>query len=580
VIDPVADLRTLVRAAIKAAFGAIAETIEIAVRRSEYADYQADVALLLARSLRRSPKEVATAIVAALPRGPEIDRCEVSGPGFINITCRPDYLAAQLSRMHDDGRLGVDAAATPETVVVDYSSPNLAKEMHVGHLRSTIIGDCLVRTLEYLGHTVVRQNHIGDWGTPFGMLIEQMLDRGVNANADAEGVRELSTFYRQARVRFDTDPAFAERARARVVLLQQGDAATLKLWRRLLKLTSAYIEALYARLRVSLTEEDIAGESRYHDQLDAIVRELESKGLAQPSEGAICVFPAGFAGRDGKPIPLIVRKQDGGFGYAATDLAALKYRIQKLSARRLLYVVGVTQSQHFAMIFDTARRAGWATENVRLEHVAFGSVLGEDGKVLKTRAGEAVGLLALVEEAVSRARRIIDEGSPELGEADRERIAEMVGIGAVKYADLANDRIRDYVFRWDQMLAFEGNTAAYLMYAHARIRAMVRKAAEIDSTGAPSARAIRIETAAERMLALELLEFPGTVAAVGESLQPHRLCQRIFQVATAFTRFYGACPVLSAEPALRASRLVICELTAQVLECGLALLGIGAPERM
>jgi arginyl-tRNA synthetase len=578
VIDPVADLRSLVRAAIRTVCGDRAETVEIAVRRSEFADYQADVALLLARTLRRSPKEVATALIAALPPGPQIDRCELSGPGFINITCRSDYLAAQLRRMHEDARLGVGAAAIPETVIVDYSSPNLAKEMHVGHLRSTIIGDCLVRTLEYLGHTVRRQNHIGDWGTPFGMLIEQMLDMGAGANG--EGVRELSLFYRQARIRFDTDPDFAERARTRVVLLQQGDAATMELWRRLLKLTSVYIEALYAKLHVRLTEEDIAGESRYHGQLDAVVTELEGKGLAQPSEGATCVFPPGFAGRDGKPIPLIVRKQDGGFGYAATDLAALKYRVQKLSAQRLLYVVGATQSQHFAMIFDTGRRAGWAPENVRLEHVAFGSVLGEDGKVLKTRAGEAVSLLALVEEAVSRARRIIDEGSPQLGEADRERIAEMVAIGAIKYADLANDRIRDYVFRWDQMLAFEGNTAAYLMYAHARIRAMVRKAALTDAQGWRSVGAISLETAAERMLALELLEFPSTVAAVGVTLQPHRLCQRIFQVATAFTRFYSACPVLSAEPRLRTSRLMLCDLTARVLACGLALLGIGAPEQM
>jgi arginyl-tRNA synthetase len=578
VIDPIADLRSLVRAAVKAAFGDIAATIEIAVRRSEFADYQADVALLLARSLRRSPKEVASAIVEGLPLGPEIEKCEVSGPGFINFWCRPDYLAAQLSRMHEDARLGVDAAATPETVIVDYSSPNLAKEMHVGHLRSTIIGDCLVRTLEFLGHTVIRQNHIGDWGTPFGMLIEQLLDVGVSEGG--EGVRELSTFYRQSRVRFDTDPVFAERARTRVVLLQQGDAATIELWHRLLKLTSAYIGALYAKLRVKLTEEDIAGESRYNAELEAIVTELASKGLAQPSEAAICVFPPGFAGRDGKPIPLIVRKQDGGFGYAATDLAALKYRAQKLGAQRLLYVVGVTQSQHFAMVFDTARRAGWAPEHVRLEHVAFGSVLGEDGKVLKTRAGEAVSLLALVEEAESRARRIIDAGSPELSEAEREQIAELVGIGAIKYADLANDRIRDYVFRWDQMLAFDGNTAAYLMYAHARIRAMVRKAAVTGAEAAGAAGAISIETEAERTLALELLEFPSTVSALGESLQPYRLCQRIFQVATAFTRFYSACPVLSAEPTLRASRLMLCDLTARVLACGLALLGIGAPERM
>ena len=577
-IDPLTDLSTLVRRAVTAAFGEIPGSLEIAVRRSEHADYQADVALALARSLRRNPREVATAIVGNLQPGHIIETAVVSGPGFINLTCDAAYLATQLRHMAEDSRLGIDPAQLPQTVVVDYSSPNLAKEMHVGHLRSTIIGDCLVRTLEFLGHRVIRQNHIGDWGTPFGMLLEQMLDEGLY---DGGGdVRELSSFYRAARLKFDSDPAFADRARARVVLLQQGDAQTLVLWQRLLAVTTSYIRTLYERLHVRLTDQDMAGESRYNPQLETVVSELEAKGLARRSDGALCVFPPGFSGRDGNSLPLIVRKQDGGFGYAATDLAAIRYRVDRLGARRILYVVGITQSQHFAMVFETARLAGWAPADVELEHVAFGSVLGQDGKVLKTRAGEAVSLVALIDEAVNRAQVIMDQGSPELEAAERAQIAEMVGVGAVKYADLANDRIRDYVFQWDRMLAFDGNTAPYLMYAHARIRSLLRKAGAAALEGLGGTTAMAIQAPAERALALELLEFPATVAGVGESLQPHRLCQRLFQVAAAFTRFYDACPVLNAEPAVRSSRLVLSALTARVLACGLDLLGIGAPEQM
>jgi arginyl-tRNA synthetase len=577
-IDPMTDLSERVRAAVIAALGPLPDSMEVAVRRSEHADYQADVALALARSLRRTPRDVATAIVANLQRGEIIETAVVSGPGFINLTCQAPYLATRLQQMAEDPRLGIDRAGTPQTVVVDYSSPNLAKEMHVGHLRSTIIGDCLVRTLEFLGHRVIRQNHIGDWGTPFGMLLEQMLDEGLNVGSGNVG--ELSSFYRIARIKFDSDPAFAERARARVVLLQQGDAETIALWQRLLEVTTAYIAMLYERLHVKLSDQDIAGESRYNPLLAGIVSELQDKGLAHSSDGALCVFPPGFSGRDGQSLPLIVRKQDGGFGYAATDLAAIKYRVEQLDAQRILYVVGITQSQHFAMVFATARLAGWAPANVRLEHVAFGSVLGQDGKVLKTRAGEAVSLVALMDEAVARAQAIMDQGSPELGAAERARIAEMVGVGAVKYADLANDRIRDYVFQWDRMLAFDGNTAPYLMYAHARIRSLLRKAGTATPQLAGSIGALAIEAPAERALALELLEFPGTVSGVGESLQPHRLCQRLFQIATTFTRFYDACPVLTAEPTVRASRLILSGLTARLLACGLDLLGIGAPEQM
>ena len=577
-IDPSSDLNRLVRTAIESLFGAAIGPIEVSVRRSEHADYQVDVALGLARPLKRNPRDLAASIVAKLPLGEILESAIVSGPGFINLTCRSEYLAERLADMHEDVRLGVERAESPQTVVVDYSSPNLAKEMHVGHLRSTIIGDCLARALEYLGHKVIRQNHIGDWGTPFGMLIEQMLDEGVAT--DSGDVNALSGFYRAARLKFDGDPAFAQRARGRVVLLQQGDPATLQLWRQLIDATAIYIEALYTRLHIGLSQQDMAGESRYNAQLEAIVTELERLGIAQTNAGAICVYPPGFIGRDGLPLPLIVRKQDGGFGYAATDLAALKYRVQSLGADRILYVVGAPQNQHFAMIFATARLAGWVTPGVRLEHVAFGSVLGPDGKMLKTRAGDAVSLAALVGEAVERARAIVDQGSAGIAESERARIAEMVGIGAVKYADLANDRIRDYVFSWDRMLTFEGNTAPYLMYAHARIRSMLRKAQAGDAHFALASEQIRIDAPAERALAMELLEFPGTLVKIGETLQPHRLCQHLFQVATVFTKFYDACPVLNAQDSVRASRLVLCNLTARVLKCGMELLGIEVPEQM
>lgn len=576
VVDPIEDLSERVRAAAAAAFGPSAR-VDPAVHRSEYADYQADIALALAPTLKRSPREIATAIVAHLERTGPVGSAVVSGPGFINFSCPNEYLGNQLESMRSDQRLGVRPLRPSDTVVIDYSSPNLAKEMHVGHLRSTIIGDALARVLEYLGDHVIRQNHIGDWGTPFGMLIEEMIDEG--ATSERQDVGELSAFYRAARSKFDADPSFAERARARVVLLQRGDPATLELWQRLIELTSRYVGTLYARLRIRLAPEDIAGESRYNPLLPSIAADLERLGLALDSDGALCVFPPGFVGRDGKPLPLIIRKQDGGFGYAATDLAALRYRLNELGARRLLYVVGAPQSLHLEMVFAAASLARWVPEGTRLEHVAFGSVLGEDGKVLRTRAGEAVSLAALIDEAVARAKRIADTSSPSLSETERTRIAQSVGVGAVKYGDLANDRIRDYVFSWGRMLAFDGNTAPYLMYAHARIRSILRKARTSTEQSADAPR-IAIEEPAEHALALELLQFPSAVVKVGETLQPHRLCQQLFRIATAYSGFYDVCPVLQAETMTRASRLALCELAARVLATGLELLGIDAPETM
>jgi arginyl-tRNA synthetase len=448
--------------------------------------------------------------------------------------------------------------------------------MHVGHLRSTIIGDAIVRLLEFQGHRVIRQNHVGDWGTPFGMLIEHLLDE--RAAGRDSSVRELVGFYQVARARFEAEPAFTERARRRVVLLQRGDPETLALWQRLVDVSVEHFAALYARLGVTLRPADVAGESRYNADLPGVVADLERAGLARPSQGAICVFLPGVTGRDGAPVPLMIRKQDGGYTYATTDLAALRHRVQVLGARRVIYVVGTPQTQHLAMVFQTARLAGWVDDAVRLEHVAFGSILGSDRKMLKTRAGESVRLVALLDEAVERAARVVEAKSPDLDPDTRARIAAAVGIGAVKYADLSSDRVKDYVFDWDRMLALDGNTAPYLMYAHTRIRSILRRGGTSEAEAA--AGVIRLEDAAERALAFELLEFPSAVEKTAETLQPHRICGSLYAVATAFMTFYERCPVLRAEEPVRASRLALSALTARVLARGLDLLGIEAPGQL
>ena len=570
-LDLVPALRERVTAAVRAAFGEDAASTDPAVHRSDHADYQSDVALALARPLKRSPRDVAAALVGHLATDDLVAEAVVSGPGFINLTIRADNLGQGLDRM----LATEERPSSRETVVVDYSAPNVAKEMHVGHLRRTIIGDAIARLLELEGDRVIRQNHVGDWGTPFGMLIEHLLDE--RATGHEAGVRELVAFYQSARAKFDVDPPFAERARRRVVLLQGGDAETRALWQRLIDVSVAHFSEVYERLGVTLRPEDVAGESRYNADLPDVVAELRRAGLARESERALCVFPPGFTTREGEPLPLIVRKQDGGFTYATTDLAALRYRVRTLGARRVIYVVGTPQTQHLAMVFATARLAGWVDDGIRLEHVAFGSVLGPDRKMLKTRAGESISLAALLDEAVERAARVVEEKSPHLDPAQKARIAAAVGIGAVKYADLANDRIKDYVFDWSRMLALDGNTAPYLMYAHARIRSILRRASE---EGTAAIGPIAVETPEERALALALLEFPATLARTAETLQPHRICGQLYEIASVFTTFYERCPVLRAPAPVRASRLALCTLTAQVLARGLDLLGIAAPEQI
>ncbi len=575
--DPVHALSRAVQAAITAAFGAEHAATDPSLRRSAHADYQANAAMALGKRLGKPPREVAAAIVAALPASGICRKVEIAGPGFVNLTLDDAYLTRELADTAGSGRLGITPAAQPEAVIVDYSGPNAAKEMHVGHLRSTIIGDALARVLEALGHNVTRRNHLGDWGTPFGMLIEHMLDLGEAAAGQELSVGDLDKFYRQARAKFDGDPAFVDRSRRRVVLLQGGDAQTLALWQKLVGESTRYFTSVYRRLGVTLTEADFAGESFYNAMLPEVIAELSDKGLARESDGALCVFPAGFTGKGGEPLPLIVRKQDGGYGYATTDLAAIRYRLTTLGVQRIVYVVGAPQSQHFAMVFAAAREAGWLKPPARAEHVAFGSVLGADKKMFKTRSGETVKLSDLLDEAVERATKVVREKNAELDEAEAAAVARAVGIGAVKYADLSSDRIKDYVFDWDRMLAFEGNTAPYLMYAHARIRSIFRKA----GVEAPRGVDIAVSEPAERALALDLLRFGAVLEDVALTLEPHRLCGYLYELAGSFTSFYERCPVLRAESeALRSSRLALCNLTAEVLAKGLGLLGIEAPERM
>ncbi len=504
---------------------------------------------------------------------------EVAGPGFINLTFEAGFLAEQLVAAASDDRLGVRRPVERRTYVVDYSHPNVAKEMHVGHLRTTIIGDSLCRLLTFTDQRVIRENHIGDWGRPFGMLIEHLLDIGETEAAHELSVGDLNGFYRAAGEKFAEDDSFKERARQRVVELQHGDAETLRLWRLLVDESTRYFNLVYRRLGILLNDEDLMGESAYNDELPGVVERLRNAGLLEQSDGADVVFPPGFTNREGEPLPLIVRNSVGGYGYAATDLACVADRIERLEADVLLYVVGAPQSQHLEMVFAVARMAGWLAPPTEAIHVAFGNVLGSDRKMFKSRSGETVKLIELIDEAVDRATAAVRDKNPEMSPEEHAAVGEMVGIGALKYADLSTDRIKDYVFDWDRMLAFEGNTAPYLQYAHARICSIFRRAGVERS--AVNAGAIVLGEPQERALALHLLQFDGAVTDTIERFSPHRLCTYLFDLAHAFTAFYDACPVVkAADEPTRRSRLALCDVTARVLATGLGLLGIGAPERM
>ena len=575
--DPVRSVASRLGAAFSVIAGAECDPV---VRPSDRADAQANGALALAKTLGAQPREIAQrALEAAGDLSDMVESTEIAGPGFINLVFRDSWIAAELVAAMSDARLGVGPSTDPHRIVVDYSAPNVAKEMHVGHLRSTVIGDALVRVLSFVGNEIVRENHIGDWGTPFGMLIEHLVDLGEEEAAHELGVGDLDGFYKEARRKFDADDAFKVRARNRVVMLQGGDADTLRLWRTLVDESTKYFDSVYGRLDVLLTDDDLMGESAYNDLLPVVVERLRGNGMLVGSDGAEVVFPEGFTNRDNEPLPLIIRKGDGGYNYATSDLACVIDRVERIGARTMLYVVGAPQAQHLQMVEVVARAAGWLPDTHVMNHVSFGSVLGSDRKILKSRAGDTVKLSSLLDEAVDRASAAITEKNPGMPAADRDAVAQAIGIGAVKYSDLAADRVKDYVFDWDRMLSFDGNTAPYLQYAHARICSIFRRAG-VDRA---SVRTVSpaLGDPRERALALRILRFDSAVWEMVDSLAPHKLCTYLFDLATDFTSFYEHCPVLKADDAvLRDSRLMLCDATARVMEQGLALLGIRAPEQM
>ncbi|HOF18720.1 MAG TPA: arginine--tRNA ligase, partial [Phycisphaerae bacterium] len=550
---------------------------------------QANGVMGAAKTLKTNPRQLAEKVLAAARLDDLAEKVEPAGPGFLNITLSRMFLETQLAVAACDERLAADTPAS-RTVVVDYSGPNLAKEMHVGHLRSTIIGDALARILEFLGHRVVRQNHVGDWGTQFGMLIahlEQALSRDPSGGQADTELSDLEEFYRKAKQQFDNDADFADASRAEVVKLQGGDASSLDSWRRFREVSLRHCEQVYDRLGVRLGSADVRGESYYNDYLPQVLEALGAKGLLSESQGAQCVFLDEFQGKDGEPLPVIVRKSDGGFLYATTDLAALWFRAGRgradglvdWQADRILYVTDSRQELHFRQVFAVARRAGFVSEGVSLEHVGFGMMLGADGKPFKTRTGGTVKLMDMLGEAEARAFELVTLKSPELPEPQRREIARAVGIGAVKYADLSQNRATDYVFSWDKMISLEGNTAPYMQYAYARIRSIFRKGEGIADCGLRNEE-FSLGEPAERALAVKLLQFPETLESAAAECLPNLLCQYLYELAGAFMGFYENCPVLKAEGETRASRLALCELTARTIQKSLDLLGIETLEQM
>jgi len=573
--DPESALGLLVQQALQEQLGAGFAAADPLIRPSGFADYQSNAAMSLAKRIGRPPRAIAELITERLAAADAVAAAEVSGPGFINLTLRDAWIADQAVAQLSDSRLGIPLADPAQRIVVDYSGPNVAKELHAGHLRPTVVGDAIVRVLEYLGHDVIRAAHLGDWGTPFGMLIEHALDVGQQATYDQLAAGEFTDFYQAARAKFDTDPAFADRARQRLVHLQAGEPQSMQLWQLLVDDSLAYLRKLYARLDITLTDADMAPESFYHPMLADVCAELEQRGLAVISDGALCTFPPGFTGRDDKPLPLMLRKSDGGYGYDSTDLAAIRYRLRDLGATRLIYVVGSEQHQHLEMVFETARQAGWLSAGATAEHAVIGLMTGPGGQRLKTRTGDQVKLISLIDEAVDRAEKVIAEryDNPE----QRSQIAEAVGIGALKYGDLSVARDSSYVLDFDRLLGLTGNTGPYLQYATARIRSIFQRAG-LDPAQAKGP--VVLSTPAERQLALQLLGLGRAVTDTAATAEPHKLAGFLFDTASAFTTFYEQCPVLTAEDDVKASRLALSALTLRVLTTGLGLLGIPVPDRM
>ncbi|MDN6109279.1 MAG: arginine--tRNA ligase [Enterobacterales bacterium] len=555
-----ADSEALVRQSAKAQFG----------------DYQANGVMGAAKKLGIAPRQLAEQVLTHLELDGIANKVEIAGPGFINIFLDPAWLAKQVEAALADERLGV-APVKPQTIVVDYSAPNVAKEMHVGHLRSTIIGDASVRTLEFLGHNVIRANHVGDWGTQFGMLIAY-LEKMQNEHANEMDLSDLEAFYREAKKHYDEDAAFAERARAYVVKLQGGDEYCREMWRKLVDITMSQNQKNYQRLNVTLTKDDVMGESLYNSMLPGIVADLKAKGLAVESEGATVVFLDEYKNKDGEPMGVIIQKKDGGYLYTTTDIACAKYRYETLGADRVLYYIDSRQHQHLMQAWTIVRKAGYVPDSVSLEHHMFGMMLGKDGKPFKTRSGGTIKLSDLLDEAVERAGKLIAEKNPDLSSEELAKLVDVVGIGAVKYADLSKSRTTNYIFDWDNMLAFEGNTAPYMQYAYTRVSSVFKRAGidEKSLTGD-----IVLTEDREKALAARLIQFEETITQVAREGTPHVMCTYLYDLAGLFSSFYEACPILTAESEeQRNSRLKLAALTARTLKTGLDTLGIETVERM
>ena len=550
----------------------------ITASKPEFGDYQANGVMGLAKRLGRNPRELGTELLARLnaAANPLVSHYELAGPGFINIHLAGDALRDRANQLLVEPSLLVLPTESPQTIVVDYSSPNLAKEMHVGHLRGTIIGDSIARILERQGNRVIRQNHVGDWGTQFGMLITFMRESSAEAGV---ALADLEGFYRAAKQRFDADSEFADRARESVVKLQGGDPEYLEAWQAFISTSLTHCQAVYDKLNVTLSMTDLKAESFYNPQLEGVVTRLENTGLLKDSDGARCVFLDEFVGKDGEPLPVIIQKTDGGYLYATTDLAAVDYRCHELKADRALYVVDARQSLHFQQVFAVATAAGFSNEAISLEHISYGTMMGSDGKPFKTRSGDVVKLVDLLDEAVTRAFDLVSSKNPDLEETERRHIAQAVGIAAVKYADLSKNRTSDYLFDWSSMLSFEGNTAPYLMYAYARIRTLLAKQT-VDTDGIirfPESVALAPE---EKALLLKSLQLAETIDAVAQDCFPNTLSNYLYELSASFMRFYEACPIQGTDAATRANRLSLCVLASEALKQGLDLLGIETLERM
>ncbi len=569
-------------AAIKAATSLDAPPILKASADERFGDYQINGVMALAKQLKTNPRQLAQKIIQALEIDDICQPPEVAGPGFINLRLRQDWLESRTAQLCADQRVGVPVISNPQTVVIDYAGPNLAKEMHVGHLRSSIIGDCLARLNVFLGHKVIRQNHVGDWGTQFGMLISFLRRTQPQALDGSSSLQlaDLEDLYRQAKQLFDADPDFADQSRKAVVGLQVLGADTLKIWQLFRDESLRHCAIIYSRLGLLLQPGDIRGESAYNNDLSKVLEDLYNLGLVSESDGAMCVFLEGFTAKDGSPLPIIVRKSDGGFLYSTTDLAALRYRIKTLKADRIIYVTDARQKLHFQQIFALARKSNFVKPTTDLDHVAFGSMLGKNGKPFKTREGGTIKLAVLLDDAEKRALEPVTAKNPELPEDRRRQIAQVVGIGALKYADLSQNPASDYVFDWDKMLSLDGNTAPYLQYAYVRVQSIFRKGQinleELRSAPGP----IHLDHKSELALAKHILLLPEIVYQAQAAYKPNVLCNYLYELAGRFTSFYGACPVLNSDQPTRTSRLLLCDLTARTLKLGLGLLGINTISQM